>query len=93
MTEAIVELQEAVRLDPQSGESHYQLGLALARAGRKDEGTTEVQKGRELSAADDRNQNANLDINEGRTAFFDMHLSMMPQTRGVRRTHIAKRWN
>jgi len=68
MTEAIVELQEAVRLDPQSGESHYQLGLALARAGRKDEGTTEVQKGRELSAADDRNQNANLDINEGRTA-------------------------
>jgi tetratricopeptide (TPR) repeat protein len=68
MTEAIAELQEAVRLDPQSGESHYQLGLALARAGRKDEGTTEVQKGRELSAADDRNQNANLDVNEGRTA-------------------------
>ena len=68
MTEAIAELQEAVRLDSQSGESHYQLGLALARAGRKDEGTTEVQKGRELSAADDRNQNANLDINEGRTA-------------------------
>jgi tetratricopeptide (TPR) repeat protein len=67
--EAIGELQQAVRLDPQSGESHYQLGLALARAGRKDEGTVEVQKGRELAAADDRNQNANLDLTEGRAAF------------------------
>ena len=27
--EAVQELQEAARLDPQSGESHYQLGLAL----------------------------------------------------------------
>ena len=35
--EAISELQEAARLDPQSGEAHYQLGLAMARAGRKDE--------------------------------------------------------
>src|SRR5262249_16926960 len=66
--EAVPELQEATRLDPQSGEAHYQLGLALARAGRKDEGAAEVQKGRELSAADDRTQNANLDISEGREA-------------------------
>ena len=62
------ELQEAARLDPQNGESHYQLGLALARAGRKDEAAAEVQKGRELSSADDRKQNANLDITEGRAA-------------------------
>ena len=40
----------------------------MARAGRKDEGTAELQKGRELSAADDRNQNVNLDIAEGREA-------------------------
>jgi tetratricopeptide (TPR) repeat protein len=66
--EAISELQEAARLDPQSGEAHYQLGLAMARAGRKDEGTAELQKGRELSSADDRNQNVNMDIAEGREA-------------------------
>jgi tetratricopeptide (TPR) repeat protein len=66
--DAVKELQEATRLDPQSGESHYQLGLALARAGRKEEAAAEVQKGRELSAAADRNQNANLDVTEGRSA-------------------------
>jgi tetratricopeptide (TPR) repeat protein len=66
--EALTELQEATRLEPQSGEAHYQLGLALARAGRRDEATAEVHKGRELSAADERNQNANLDIAEGRAA-------------------------
>ena len=54
--EAVEELQQAARLDPQSGESHYQLGLALTRAGRKDEAAAEVQKGRELSSAEDRNR-------------------------------------
>jgi len=58
--EAIGELQEAARLDPQGGEAHYQLGLALSRAGRKDEAVAELKKGRELSSADDRNQNAAL---------------------------------
>jgi tetratricopeptide (TPR) repeat protein len=67
--DAITELQEAARLDPQSGESHYQLGLAMVRAGLKDGGTAELQKGRELSSSDDRNQNAILDIAEGRAAF------------------------
>jgi tetratricopeptide (TPR) repeat protein len=66
--EAIDELREATRLEPDNGEAHYQLGLALARAGRKDEATAELQKGRKLVAADDRNQNANLDIAEGRIA-------------------------
>ena len=68
-TEAIVELQEATRLDPQSGEAHYQLGLALSRADRKDEAALELKQGRELSSADERNQNINLDITEGRAAF------------------------
>ena len=40
----------------------------LTRAGRKDEAAVEVQKGRELSSADDRKQNANLDIAEGQAA-------------------------
>ena len=66
LPESILELQEAARLDPQNGEAHYQLGLALARAGRKDEGAGEVKQGRELSAADERIQNVNLDITEGR---------------------------
>ncbi len=66
--DAIAELQEAARLEPTSGEAHYQLGLALARAGRKEEAAAALQKGRELVAADERNQNANLDIAEGRAA-------------------------
>ena len=59
------ELQEATRLSPESGEARYQLGLALARAGRKDEATSELQKGRELVAADDRDKTASLDLAGG----------------------------
>jgi tetratricopeptide (TPR) repeat protein len=51
-----------------SGEAHYQLGLALMRSGNQAEATAEVKKGRELSATDERNQNAELDISEGREA-------------------------
>jgi tetratricopeptide (TPR) repeat protein len=67
--DAVSQLREATRLDPESGEAHYQLGLALTRAGKQAEATAEVQKGRQLSAANERNQNAALDISEGRTAF------------------------
>jgi tetratricopeptide (TPR) repeat protein len=67
VSDAIVELRDATRLDPTSGEVHYQLGLALARSGQQQEGAAEVKKGRELSATDERNQNAELDISEGRT--------------------------
>ena len=66
--EAVTALQEAARLDPQSGEANYQLGLALARAGRKDEAAAALKRGRELVAVEDRDQNANLDISEGRSA-------------------------
>jgi tetratricopeptide (TPR) repeat protein len=66
--EAIGELREAVRLESQNTGAHYQLGLALARAGRKEEATTELQKSRELASSDDRKQNAELDIAEGRVA-------------------------
>jgi tetratricopeptide (TPR) repeat protein len=68
VSDAVTELREAIRLEPTSGEAHYQLGLALARSGQQQEGTDEVKKGRELSAADDRNQNAELDVSEGRAA-------------------------
>ena len=68
VTEAVTALEEAARLEPQSGESHYQLGLALARAGRADEAAAELKKGRDLVVAADRTQNANLDIAEGRAA-------------------------
>ena len=66
--EAVAELQEAVHLNPQSGEAHYQLGLALARSGKQQEAAAEAQKGRELSANEERDQNATLDIAEGRAA-------------------------
>ena len=68
VTDAIGALQEAARLESNSGEAHYQLGLALARAGRKEDAAVELQKGRELVAAGDRSQNANRDIAEGRAA-------------------------
>lgn len=69
VSDAVAELSDATRLDPASGEAHYQLGLALARSGQQQEGAAEVKKGRELSSADERNQNAQLDISEGRAAF------------------------
>ena len=68
MSDAVAALQEASRLEPKSGEARYQLGLALARAGRQDEATAELQKGRDLVAADDRSQRAALDVAEGRAA-------------------------
>jgi tetratricopeptide (TPR) repeat protein len=66
--DAIAALEEASRLEPKSGEAHYQRGLALSRAGRKEEAATALKMGRDLVAADDRTQNANLDMAEGRAA-------------------------
>ena len=66
--DAIDALQEAVRLEPESGEAHYQLGLALARAGKKDEATAALARGRELVAAADRDQSIALDLAEARAA-------------------------
>ena len=66
--EAVAELREATRLEPTSGEAHYQLGLALMRSGKQEEAAAEVKKGRELSSADEQNQNAELDISEGQAA-------------------------
>ncbi|MEO5823732.1 MAG: tetratricopeptide repeat protein, partial [Vicinamibacteraceae bacterium] len=66
--DAVAALESAVRLDPSSGEAHYQLGLALARAGRKDEAAVALQKGRDLVASSDRDQRAGLDLAEGRAA-------------------------
>jgi tetratricopeptide (TPR) repeat protein len=68
VSDALAEFRDATRLDPTSGEAHYQLGLALARSGQQQEGAAEVTRGRELSSADERNQNAELDISEGRSA-------------------------
>jgi tetratricopeptide (TPR) repeat protein len=68
VNDAVGELRDATRLDPTSGEAHYQLGLALARSGQQEEAAAEVKKGRELSSADERNQNAELDVSEGRAA-------------------------
>ena len=66
--ESVTELQTAVRLEPQSTEAHYQLGLSLARAGRKDEAEAELHKSRELASSEDRKQNSDLDVAEGRVA-------------------------
>ena len=66
VTDAIAALQEAARLEPSSGEAHYQLGLALSRAGRKEDAAAALKKGRELVAEEDKRQHAQLDLAEGR---------------------------
>ena len=66
--DAVTALQNAVKLAPESGEANYQLGLALVRAGRKEEAAAQLKKGRDLVAADNRAQNALLDIADGRAA-------------------------
>jgi tetratricopeptide (TPR) repeat protein len=74
--EAVAELEEAVKLAPESGEAHYQLGLALARAGRRGDATAALEKGRALVAADDRSQNAQLDLAQGRAALDEGELAL-----------------
>ena len=66
--DAITHLQRAVELDPKYGEARYQLGLALSRAGRQQESAVEIQKGRDLVAASQGAQNANLDLAEAKQA-------------------------
>jgi len=68
LEQSIVELREAVRLDPQNAAAHYQFGLALARAHETADASAELQKSRELASVEDRKQNADLDIAEGRVA-------------------------
>ena len=67
-TDAVAALQNAVKMEPEGGEANYQLGLALVRAGRREEGAAQIKKGRDLVAAGDRAQNAQLDIADGRAA-------------------------
>ena len=66
--DAVAAFKEAVRLDPKSGEANYQLGLALARAGRKEEAAPALALGRELVAAEEREQNASLDLRGGQVS-------------------------
>jgi superkiller protein 3 len=61
-------LQAAVAQEPGSGETRYQLGLALSRAGRAPEGAAEIKKSRELISASENEQAANLDLAEAKAA-------------------------
>ena len=77
-----------MKLEPESGEANYQLGLALVRAGRKEEAAAQLKKGRELVAADDRAQNALLDIADGRAA-LDEAISTRPSSKFRRASPAA----
>ena len=69
--ESADQLREAVRLDPENTAAHYQLGLVLSRTGHKEDAAAELQKSRELASSDDRKQNSDLDVAEGRAALDD----------------------
>jgi tetratricopeptide (TPR) repeat protein len=68
VAEAVGHLERAVHQDPEFGEAHYQYGLALSRAGHRDEGTAEITKGRELITAGENRQAAALDLTAAKVA-------------------------
>ncbi|MBK6921706.1 MAG: tetratricopeptide repeat protein [Deltaproteobacteria bacterium] len=53
LDEAIADLGAAVELDPEDADLHYQLAIVLGTAGKHDEATAQMQKVRELDAAED----------------------------------------
>lgn len=71
--EAVEHLQRAVEQEPQYGEARYQYGLALSRSGKRAEGAAEIQKSRELIAASEGDQAANLDMAEAAAALDKGH--------------------
>ncbi len=66
--EAVEHLRRSVAQEPDFGEARYQLGLALSRAGRREEGASEIAKGRELIAASEARQAAGLDLAAAKAA-------------------------
>src|SRR5205085_8424430 len=68
LPQAIEHLTAAVTQEPDFGEARYQLGLALSRAGRKTEGAAEIQKSRDIIAAREQKDSANLDLAEAQAA-------------------------
>ncbi len=87
VSDAIEHLRLAVEQDPEYGEARYQYGLALSRAGRRAEGAAEIQKGRELIAASEKQQAARLDMVEASTAIDQGNLDQaIPKIKRVLRT-------
>jgi tetratricopeptide (TPR) repeat protein len=68
VAEAVEHLQRAVGQDPESGEARYQYGLALSRSGRREEGSAEIARSRELITASENRQAAALDLATAKTA-------------------------
>jgi tetratricopeptide (TPR) repeat protein len=78
--EAVDHLHRAVEREPEFGEARYQFGLALSRAGRRDDGNAEIRKSRELIAASENRQVAALDLAAAKAAL----------EKGDRETAVAK---
>jgi tetratricopeptide (TPR) repeat protein len=51
--------QEAIRLNPNNADAHYQLGLALYRQDKRKEASTHLQLAKELFNAEGNSQKAN----------------------------------
>src|SRR5208282_4072017 len=84
--EAIAPLRRAVSLDPTSGPSHYQLGLALSRTNKTEEGKLELEKGLKLTADDEQNKKASaleaqakLEMDKGETRQAAENLAKLVQ--------------
>lgn len=87
VAEAVEHLQLAVEQEPEHGEAHYQYGLALSRAGKRTEGAAEIQKSRELIAANEKEQTGRLDMAEAATAIEQGNLDQaIPKIRRVLRS-------
>jgi tetratricopeptide (TPR) repeat protein len=59
-TEAEANLRNAVRLNPKSVKANYQLGLLLARMGRKEEAEKQLEYAKSLRTEDEANSRLQL---------------------------------
>jgi tetratricopeptide (TPR) repeat protein len=66
--EAITHLQKALRLNPELGEAHYQLSLALGRTGQASESARELEISRRLIAQDERTKIAGTTLTRAEEA-------------------------
>lgn len=69
---AVHHYRDAIRLDPNSTEAHYRLGLTLRRAGRADEAQREFDRAHALRASDSRRAHQGMGLTRSHIPDFDL---------------------